>query len=306
MNPIKLNLIRIDGDTQSRQTINKITVGEYADVMTAGTNLPPIVLFFDDTDYWLADGFHRYYAHHKIGALSIDADVREGTRRDAMLHSVGANATHGLRRTNNDKHRAVMKLLNDAEWGAWSDSAIAKKCGVSVSFVGDVRRAISSPTKDSSGPATRMVQRNGKTYTQDTTKIGKAKGSVDTQESPDHKQQDSVFNEVDSNSELVQADEVMDDEVAGAEVTITVLENGEGEQKTQLYESTHDPQYTANGEEAAPKAIEIALTLPEAMARIKQLEELVQEKEARIISLASEKEEAVRLYEEAKHALEQL
>ena len=34
------------------------------------------------------------------------------------LHSVGANATHGLRRSNADKRRAVVLLLEDEEWSS--------------------------------------------------------------------------------------------------------------------------------------------------------------------------------------------
>jgi hypothetical protein len=38
--------------------------------------------------------------------------------RDAILFSVSANGTHGQRRTNEDKRRAVLCLLNDPEWAA--------------------------------------------------------------------------------------------------------------------------------------------------------------------------------------------
>jgi hypothetical protein len=35
-------------------------------------------------------------------------------------------ATHGVRRTNEDKRRAVMKLLQDAKWSTGSNREIAK------------------------------------------------------------------------------------------------------------------------------------------------------------------------------------
>lgn len=132
--------IRIDGGTQPRQSINEQVVSEYAEALQAGEKLPPVVVFHDGTDHWLADGFHRYHAHRKAKRKDIAADVREGTRRDAVLFSVGANAAHGLRRTNDDKRRAVLTLLEDAEWSKWSDRQIAEACGVSVPFVGAVRR----------------------------------------------------------------------------------------------------------------------------------------------------------------------
>jgi predicted HTH domain antitoxin len=56
-----------------------------------------------------------------------------------VLYSVGANAAHGLRRTNEDKRRAVETLINDEEWATWSDREIARACGVSGKFVAAVR-----------------------------------------------------------------------------------------------------------------------------------------------------------------------
>lgn len=139
MSPIDISRVRIDGGTQSRVKLNETAVAEYAEAMTEGVPLPAVTVFFDGSEYWLADGFHRYHGHKRIGALKIDAEVLNGTRRDAVLHSVGANAAHGLRRTNEDKRRAVETLLNDAEWSQWSDREIAKQCGVTHPFVAAVR-----------------------------------------------------------------------------------------------------------------------------------------------------------------------
>ena len=46
---------------------------------------------------------------------STTAARAKGTQRDAILWSISANATHGLRRTNEDKRRAVTRLLQDPE-----------------------------------------------------------------------------------------------------------------------------------------------------------------------------------------------
>jgi len=132
--------IRIDGGTQTRAHLNEGTVDEYAELLTDGVTLPPITIYFDGSEYWLADGFHRYFANKKIGAISITADVRNGSCRDAILHSVGANSSHGMRRSNEDKRRAVETLVNDAEWTKWTDREIAKACGVSHPFVAAIRR----------------------------------------------------------------------------------------------------------------------------------------------------------------------
>lgn len=132
--------IRNDGGTQMRADLNPETVQEYAYSMREGNLFPPIIVFYDGETHWLGDGFHRLAAH-KLAKPDqpIPCDVRPGTRRDAVLCAAGANAVHGLRRTNADKRRAVETLLRDEEWGVWSDREIARRCHVSGMFVGNVR-----------------------------------------------------------------------------------------------------------------------------------------------------------------------
>jgi N6-adenosine-specific RNA methylase IME4 len=142
---VALNKIRIDGGTQPRAEISQLVVDDYAEAMRAGIEFPPVTLFFDGVDHWLADGFHRFHAARSAGRKEIAAKVEKGTQRDAILFSVGANADHGLRRTNADKRRAVGILLADTEWAKRSDRWIAEKCGVSNRFIGMVR-AEAAPT----------------------------------------------------------------------------------------------------------------------------------------------------------------
>ena len=68
---------------------------------------------FDGTDYWLADGFHRFWAAKEAGLTEIYEEIHPGTLRDAILFSLSANSKHGLRRTNADKRKAVQTLLDD-------------------------------------------------------------------------------------------------------------------------------------------------------------------------------------------------
>jgi hypothetical protein len=168
---LDLDLIRIDGGTQSREKIDESVVAEYAEAMKAGVQFPPVIVFFDGVDRWLADGFHRYHGARLAGLAKIYEDIAPGSRRDAVLYSLRANATHGLKRTHADKRKAVETLLKDAEWAAWSDRKIAEVCGVGNQLVGEVRRAICVNHTDT--PATRTVERNGKTYQQNTAKIGR-------------------------------------------------------------------------------------------------------------------------------------
>jgi hypothetical protein len=78
-------------------------------------------------------------AYREAGEGEVPCDVRQGTQRDAVLHSVGANSAHGVRRTNADKRRAAETLLRDEEWSKWSDREIARRACVSQPFVSKLR-----------------------------------------------------------------------------------------------------------------------------------------------------------------------
>lgn len=183
---IPLNKIRRDGGTQSRAAIDQATVDEYADALINARNepfptakgwpFPPVTVWYDGDEYHLSDGYHRTNAAIREGWFSIPAIVRQGTRRDAVLDSVGVNADHGLRRTQADKRRAVMRLLEDAEWGQWSDREIARRCRVSGPFVGDLRAKM--PVTANVSSERTYTDRHGNVTTMNTERIGKGETAV--------------------------------------------------------------------------------------------------------------------------------
>jgi hypothetical protein len=172
---LPIRLIRTDGGTQSRVMIDWTTVADYAEFLAVGTQLPPVIVFHDGAEYWLADGFHRYHAYKQLGLAEVDADVRSGSVRDARLYSAGSNTSHGLRRTNEDKRNAVLMLLNDPEWARWSDREIARRCGVGADLVGDLRKSLSL---NDSEPRT-YTDRYGNVATMNTANIGRPSESED-------------------------------------------------------------------------------------------------------------------------------
>lgn len=165
---IKISKIRRDGGTQMRAERNSETVDEYRDKMLAGEVFPPIVVFFDGSEYWLADGFQRAEAAEDAEQSEIECDVREGGQRDAILYACGANADHGARRTNADKRKAVMTLLNDDEWKKKSNNWISGVCHVDSSTVDKHRKSLPD-----SGSA-EVETSDGRTM--NTSKIGRAGG----------------------------------------------------------------------------------------------------------------------------------
>lgn len=139
---ISISDIRLDPSTQVRLKTDNEVVTDYAEAMQRGDKFPPVVVFFDGEVYWLADGFHRVYAAMSIDLTEIDADIRHGSKRDALECALGENDKHGLRRTNADKRNAVRVMLEDEEWSKLSNYQIAAKCHVDETLVRKMRPQI--------------------------------------------------------------------------------------------------------------------------------------------------------------------
>ncbi len=195
---LPLSAIRADDRAQPRAALLTDRIGEYMEDIGRGDVFPPLVVFRDLEAYWLADGFHRYHAFVGLEFESAECVVHEGGLRDAILYSCGANAAHGLRRTNADKRQAVSRMLKDEEWSHWSDREIARRCNVDNHLVARLReqlapvltREIPSEPASGSGPPNESdgagriqsqsrtyTDRHGNTSTMRTDNIGRKRGS---------------------------------------------------------------------------------------------------------------------------------
>ena len=154
---VDINAIQIDYDIQLRESTNTDLINEYAEKFD---ELPPLKVFYDGSKFWLADGFHRIAAAKKIERKKVLCEVEDGTKRDAILYACGANANHGLRRTNEDKRRAVERLLRDEEWSKWSNRRIAQQACVSDMMVKSIRDQV----QDSCTSSQTRVGKDGKEY----------------------------------------------------------------------------------------------------------------------------------------------
>jgi hypothetical protein len=139
---LDVKALRLDPGIQSRVAMSDDVVIDYVEAIRSEASFPPIGVIFDGETYWVWDGFHRARAHIKARRKTILAEVRQGMRRDAVLLSARANAENGMRRNNDDKRKAVERLLLDEEWSQWSDNEIARRCAVSQPFVSSVRRSL--------------------------------------------------------------------------------------------------------------------------------------------------------------------
>jgi uncharacterized ParB-like nuclease family protein len=154
---LDIDALRIDGDTQPRSAVCEATVAEYAEDMKAGADFPPVRVVSDGAAYWLIDGFHRYYAHLRLGRTRIRAEVTTGLLTEAQWLSLAANQGHGLRRSNADKAKAVMKALRMRP--DMSDHAIAEHVGVSHVTVSRHRQP---PTEATTGTMFQSESRTGR------------------------------------------------------------------------------------------------------------------------------------------------
>jgi hypothetical protein len=183
---IDLDWFQIDPDIQTRELHDYELLGLFRELYReyGPEALPPVVVFHDSDDvYWLADGHYRVIAARealsKEGPRALMAELRLGSKRDAILYAAGANAKHGQPLAPHEKRRVVRRLLEDPEWKQWSDREIARHTGVSHVLVGAVRKMIALEAA-ASGNALQIaaptvtVQRGGTTYQMRTANIGRA------------------------------------------------------------------------------------------------------------------------------------
>lgn len=136
-----LEQLALDERLQARATIDRDAVEEYREAYAAGRKLPPVQAFRIAAALYIVDGFHRWLAAHEAGVEFLQVDVvGEGSMDDAVWYATGVNATHGLRRTNADKRRAVTMAVSSPIGAEQSSRVIADHVGVSPDFVSRLRR----------------------------------------------------------------------------------------------------------------------------------------------------------------------
>lgn len=93
---LSISSITIDHGIFPRSQFNESVLSEYSEAIHRGAQFPPVTVFYDGCEYWLADSFHQVLAMEVVGRMEIQAAVLFGCRRDAVLFAVRANSKHGL------------------------------------------------------------------------------------------------------------------------------------------------------------------------------------------------------------------
>ena len=141
---LSLDQIMATSDTQVRKVDAKI-VERYTEDLKDGAIFPPIIVFNEGGEsqrWWLADGFHRLFAHRDADVPEIACEVHVGGLLEAQIYSYGANATHGFQRSRKDTTRAVELALQNPELAEFKQQDIADICGVTRRTVSRIKQRL--------------------------------------------------------------------------------------------------------------------------------------------------------------------
>ncbi len=125
----------VDPAISIRRRLNEQLVEDYMPILE---NLPAVLAYATPEGKLLTDGFHRYEAAVRRGWTHIKAEVRKGTRKDALTQAVLANLAHGMRLTAEERRDAVLRI---AEVRGWNADKIADATKLPVKAVETIIKA---------------------------------------------------------------------------------------------------------------------------------------------------------------------
>lgn len=242
MESLLLSVIRTDGGTQARVSLNQTVVNEYSDAIKDGDKFPPVVVFYDGAEHWLADGFHRYFAHKALKFAEINAEIHEGTKDDAILFSFQANKHRGLRMNSEDFKSIILRMTHHPIWKEWTNAAIASHIGVSPATISRMKKALGPQPGETSKK--KYINKHGQEATIDTDKLKTKKAKEEAPPPPPSDDNEDLLHDLSE--------------------TITVL----SDENTMLKDKIAIGQWDASEIEK----LDIEETVRELRARIKSLE----------------------------------
>ena len=145
---IPLKDICTNAGTQQRPVDDDV-VKRYKALMADGVKFPPVSIVSDGNNNYLYDGFHRYFAHLKLGKKYIEATVEKGTRRDAIFFSFSANKENAFPRQAGTVKGIIEKMLKDEEWSKMPLRGIADWSGCTERYVRKIQADLKSQADSS-------------------------------------------------------------------------------------------------------------------------------------------------------------
>ena len=187
---ISIASVRVDGGTQMRVGISQATVDDYAEHLSEGVEFPPVVVFYDGSDYWLADGFHRLNAYNKTGFLDVPAEVRSGNRLEAVRFALKANATNGKPRSSDDMRRGYQVICANELCDIADTKAVKDLLGCSGRWAQELTREARSKARQQRDSKIKELAAEGKSQREIAGEVGVSGGLV-SKVARDHKRNTS-------------------------------------------------------------------------------------------------------------------
>jgi hypothetical protein len=208
---MKLSQLTLDPGLQMRTELNQDVVDEYAQAMLDGDKFPPIIVFNDGDNNYVAEGFTRCAAAKQAGIEIIDADVHMGTYEDAFDYAfTKANHDNGQRYKNVDKVSAFKKAFTRDRYIKQSDRELGRLYQVYNRFVSQLRKAANAQ------PDVIEVKRGNQTYEMKNPKKETSNAPAPTPE------KDYIFDELSSAvQELAEENKALEARVAVAAMEAT-------------------------------------------------------------------------------------
>lgn len=161
-----------------RDAISESTAQSYAEHLQDGAEFPPVIVFHDGADYWLADGFHRCKAYEIAGIADVPADVRSGSRIEAVRYALKANATNGRPRTGDDMRRAYDVAVRNELCDPTDSEALKELLGCSLRWARSLTQAARTKAKAQRDAEIMRLAEQGKTQREIAEEVGVSVGMV--------------------------------------------------------------------------------------------------------------------------------
>jgi hypothetical protein len=132
--------------------------------MEEGVVFPPVRVWFDNSHYWLSDGFHRLAAAARIGLSRFPAYICDGSLSDALWDSYSANSLNGRARSAAERKAIILGALVHPDSAGMSNVQLARTLGLPEATLRRYRNCLSSSRDEDGQARLRTVNRQGTTY----------------------------------------------------------------------------------------------------------------------------------------------
>jgi hypothetical protein len=110
---LRIDAVLANSHVDPAAHLDRARVQHYVD---AGEDVEPVVVFQTEDGLLLVDGYHRLAAARLRGVTTVTADLRHGSRHDALRHAVERAAAD--RGVSLDEARARIRGHSGGRWTA--------------------------------------------------------------------------------------------------------------------------------------------------------------------------------------------